>query len=506
VLKPRYLLTALATSLALILSGCTSSKIEKPLSSLAKYENQKLVWESCYETFDCADLRVPIDYADLKVGTFKIAILRYKAQDQAKRIGSLIINPGGPGVSGVDYAYAAEYFFDPDVLDRYDIVGFDPRGVNRSAPIECLDDKETDASYASDAKPDTQEELDRALADSKDFIDKCQSANEYLNRYSTAESARDMDILRAALGDKKLNYLGKSYGTYLGTLYAQFFPNKVGRMVLDGAINPNVSILEQNISQAKGFDDALNAFLADCAKEDDCPLPRNQQEATAKIISLFTAAATNPLPRKVKVVNDERTATESLIVIGTVSALYEGAEGWLKLRTAFLEGQQGFGDTFLDLADQYTGRSSDGSYMTNELEAGAIIDCLDWPDTRSIEQTKSDAKAFTDAAPIFGPYLAYSNIACKYLAPPTKDRLTRTTNKITSINTAPILIIGTTRDPATPFVDSVGLHKIFTRSILISVDADGHLGQGRGSACVDDAVDAYLLQGKTPKKNLSCSL
>jgi hypothetical protein len=125
VLKPRYLLTALATSLALILSGCAANKIEKPLSSLAKYENQKLAWESCYETFDCADLLVPIDYADLKVGTFKIALLRYKAQDQAKRIGSLIINPGGPGVSGVDYAYAAEYFFDPDVLDRYDIVGFD---------------------------------------------------------------------------------------------------------------------------------------------------------------------------------------------------------------------------------------------------------------------------------------------------------------------------------------------------------------------------------------------
>jgi pimeloyl-ACP methyl ester carboxylesterase len=506
-LKNKSLLTTFVISIALVLSGCSSNvAIEKPLSDLAAYENQKLDWATCYEDFECTDLRVPIDYVDLTVGTLKIAVLRYKAQDPKNRIGSLIVNPGGPGGSGVDYAYNAEYVFDPDVLDRYDIVGFDPRGVNRSAPIECLTDEETDANYASDAKPDTEAELEQALADSKVFIDKCENANEYLTHYSTAAAARDMDILRAALGDKKLNYFGKSYGTYLGTLYAQFFPDKVGRMILDGALDPNISILEQNISQAKGFDDALDAFLADCAKQDDCPLPKNKQEATLKIIALFETAALNPLPRKTKVENDERTATESLIVLGTASALYDDVDGWPKLRTAFLEGQQGYGDTFLDLADQYSGRSSDGSYMSNELDSGAIIDCLDWPDTRSVEKTKADAKRFTDAAPVFGPYLAYTNISCKYLTPPTKDKLTRSTNKITSIKTAPVIVIGTTRDPATPYEWSVGLHQIFKNSKLISLDADGHTGQGRGSACVDNSVDAYLLQGKSPKKNLTCSL
>lgn len=500
-------LTALTLTFALIATGCASTPgVEKPLSDLAAYENQKLDWATCYEDFECTDLRVPIDYADLTVGTFKLAVLRYKAQDQKNRIGSLIVNPGGPGGSGVDYAYNAEYVFDPDILDRYDIVGFDPRGVDRSAPIECLTDEETDASYASDAKPDTEAELQKALADSEDFIKKCEEKNEFLTHYSTAESARDMDILRAALGDKKINFFGKSYGTYLGTLYAQFFPDKVGRMVLDGALDPNISILEQNISQAVGFDEALDAFLADCAKQDDCPLPANLQEATAAIIALFTTAATNPLPRKTKVENDDRVATESLIVLGTASALYDDADGWPKLRTAFLEGQSGFGDTFLDLADQYSGRSSDGTYASNELDSGAIIDCLDWPDTRSIEQTKAEAQRFTDRAPVFGPYLAYTNIACRFLTPPTKDKLTRTTNKITSIKTAPILVIGTTRDPATPYDWAVGLHKIFTTSKLISLDADGHTGQGRGSACVDNAVDSYLLQGKIPKKNLTCTL
>jgi pimeloyl-ACP methyl ester carboxylesterase len=505
--KTRFLFTALTLSFALVTSGCASKPgIEKPLSALAAYENQKLDWATCYQAFECTDLRVPIDYADLTVGTFKIAVLRYKALDPANRIGSLIVNPGGPGGSGVDYAYNAEYVFDPDVLDRYDIVGFDPRGVNRSVPIECLTDPETDESYASDSKIDAEMELEQALAASKDFISKCEDKNEYLTHFSTAEAARDMDILRAALGDKKLNYFGKSYGTYLGTLYAQFFPDKVGRMVLDGAVDPNISVVEQNISQAKGFDEALTAFLADCSKQEDCPLPSNSQEATAAIITLFAKAAENPLPRKTKVEDDERVATESLIVLGTASALYDDVDGWPKLRTAFLESQRGFGDTFLELADQYSGRSSDGTYSSNELDSGAIIDCLDWPDTRTIEETKADTNRFSDAAPVFGPYLAYTNINCKYLTPPTKDKFTRTTNKITSIKTAPIIVIGTTRDPATPYEWAIGLNKIFTTSTLISLDADGHTGQGRGSACVDDAVDEYLLQGKSPKKNLTCTL
>jgi hypothetical protein len=277
-------------------------------------------------------------------------------------------------------------------------------------------------------------------------------------------------------------------------------------MVLDGAVDPNIPILEQNISQAKGFDDALRAFIADCLKEDDCPLPDDKTEATTKIISIFTTAATNPLPRKSKVKDDERTATESLIVLGTASALYDDVDGWPKLRTAISEALQGYGDSFLDLADQYTDRSPDGTYLSNGLDSGVIIDCLDWSDTRTIEETRADAKRFTDAAPVFGPYLAYTNIVCKYLTAPIKYKFTRTTNKITSINTAPIIIIGTTGDPATPYDWAVGLSKIFTSSKLITLNADGHTGQGRGSGCVDNAVDAYLLQGISPKKNLDCAL
>ena len=312
---------------------------------------------------------------------------------------------------------------------------------------------------------------------------------------STAEAARDMDILRAALGDKKLNFFGKSYGTYLGTLYAQFFPDKVGRMVLDGALDPNISILEQNISQAKGFDDALTAFIADCAKEDDCPLPKDNAAAIDEMKNILSQLADKPSER----------LSESLALLGIASALYDSATGWPKLRAAIKAVKQGKAGKFLELADNYTGRTEDG-YTTNEFDSGAIIDCLDFAENRSVEEMKVDAQAFAKQAPLFGPYLAYTNISCKYLTLPTKDKLTRSTNKITSIKTAPVIVIGTTRDPATPYEWSVGLHQIFKNSKLISLDADGHTGQGRGSACVDDAVDSYLLMGKTPNKNLICSL
>ena len=187
-------------------------------ASLQDYYSQQVSWDQCYENFECATFDVPIDYAKISTGTFQISALRYMAQDPKRRIGSLIVNPGGPGASGVDYAYNAEYIFSPNILDRYDIVGFDPRGVSRSAPIVCYNDQETDANYASDSKVDTTAEFKQAIADSKRFLQKCFNKNEHLTAFSTANAARDMDILRALVGDKKLNYLGKSYGTFMLSL------------------------------------------------------------------------------------------------------------------------------------------------------------------------------------------------------------------------------------------------------------------------------------------------
>jgi pimeloyl-ACP methyl ester carboxylesterase len=497
---------ALALALTFTATSCSSEKIpfvEETFSALAEYEQQKLDWSDCYDYFECAELRVPIDYDDLSVGTFRISVLRALAREQDKRLGSIVVNPGGPGGSGVDYAYNADYIFSPDITDVYDIVGFDPRGVAESEPINCFTPKELDENLASDAKPDNEAEIATTLEESEVFAKKCAENTEHLEHFTTLETARDMDILRAALGEKKLNYVGKSYGTYLGTLYAEIFPNNVGRFVLDGAVDPNIPMKEQNLAQAIGFDKSIAAFIKDCFTQSDCPFTGTEAEATKTIVTTLQAAATSPLPQQNPADGDDRIITEALIIIGMASSLYDDVDGWPKLRQAFAESAEGHGDTFLQLADEYSGRNPDGTFRSNDFDSGAVIDCLDWKDRRTVEQYKAGVEEFTAKAPVFGPYIAFSGLHCQFFPQPKSQRAP---NTLTEIKTAPIIVIGTIRDPATPYSWSVSLSKIFTGSRLISLDADGHTGHGRGSACVDDAVDAFLLKGTLPSANLSCDL
>jgi pimeloyl-ACP methyl ester carboxylesterase len=482
-------LAALTTAFALIalsFTAYTQSKPDYP-KTLSGYYSQEIKWQDCRQDFKCATLAVPIDYKNLSTGTFEIALLKYEART-SKKLGSLIVNPGGPGGSGVDYAYAAEYIFSPAILDRYDIVGFDPRGVSRSAPIHCLNDKELDANNNSDSKPDNEKEFQQILIDTKKYVEICKDKNKHLTSYSTANVARDMDILREALGDKQLNYMGKSYGTYLGTLYAQFFPDKVGRVVLDGAVDPTISNFQQTLTQAIGFDQAFSSFAKDCFTKKNCSLPKGKEAAIAEMQKLFAQAAKKPLPIK----SSKRTLSETMMVLGTASAMYDSATGWPKLRKAVTEAQKGYGDEFLKLADEYTGRQNDGSYPNNEFDSGAVIDCLDVDEPRTVAQIKRDAEFFREQAPLFGPYLAYGGLTCKYFGQSQEVTIspTKTTNSI--------VVIGTTGDPATPYEWAQGLNKLLTNSILVSLTGEGHTGQGQGNACIDDQIDDFFLTGKVP--------
>jgi pimeloyl-ACP methyl ester carboxylesterase len=482
-------ITVAVTVFALALFSTVSylqSRPEIP-TTLAAYYTQQLQWKSCYENYQCTDLLVPIDYTELGTGTFNISVLKYPTTG-AKKLGSLIVNPGGPGGSGVDYAYAAEYLFNPEILEAYDIVGFDPRGVGRSEPIICLSDKELDANYASDSKPDNEQEFARTLIELKKFIQQCEEKNKHLTSFSTANAARDMDILREAVGDKQLNYMGKSYGTFLGTLYAQFFPDKVGRMVLDGAVDPAISNFQQALTQAAGFDKAFAAFVTDCSKRSDCPLPKDNKAAIEEMKKILSQLADKP----------NKGLSDSLALLGTASALYDSATGWPRLRAAIKAVKQGKAGKFLELADDYTGRTEDGNYTTNEFDSGAIIDCLDFADNRSVEEMKVDAQAFAKQAPLFGPYLAYGGLVCKYFETP------KATEVVPTQTANPVVIIGTTGDPATPYEWAQGLHKILTNSVLISLTGDGHTGQGQGNKCVDGQVDDFYLTGKSPKTS-SCT-
>lgn len=489
------------TAVTCLLTGCSSTTKESFPD--APNDASTLNWQNCNGNFQCATLEVPIDYSDAALGQFDIAVIRYRDPGQRDRIGSLVINPGGPGVSGIEYARSAQYILSPDVLERYDIVGFDPRGIGASTPIHCLSDAEQDAVLASDPKPDNDAEYAQALSDTQAFIDKCVAKTANLAHFSTEDAARDMELLRQALGEEKLNYMGFSYGTYLGTLYAQQFPNKVGRFVLDGAIDPSISIEQQALIQAVAFDQALANFIANCAQEKNCPLPANATPAF--FTELFTRVASNPLT----ITNGESTRliTEGLVVTGTASALYDDTSGWPQLRTAISQALQGDGSGFAQLADAYNGRNSDGTFINNQNDANIIINCLDWQESRSNDAIRAAVTKFIKAAPIFGPYVAYSGITCNLLNKAIgHTQITTDQNTAQIQNTAtPILIIGTTQDPATPYEWAKALNNYIVGSRLITLKGEGHTGYGRGSACTDDAVDTYLLTGTAPTTNLTCT-
>ena len=400
-------------------------------------------------------------------------------------IGNLVVNPGGPGGSGVDYAYSYESAFTSAIQESFNIVGFDPRGVGRSTPIECLSDAETDEAYAASAYPENEAEIAQMRQESKAFAESCSKENKYLKFYSTANAARDMDILRALLGDAKLNFLGKSYGTYLGTLYAKLFPEKVGKFVLDGAVDPTINSLEQTLQQAVGFDSAFVAFANDCVKDANCVL-------TGDVIAQIQGKLAELHKEPVKVGN--RKLTESLAMYGIAMALYDQEYGWPSLRSALKDLFNGEGKPLLDLADAYTGRDSNGNYQSNDAEALTVISCADFPPS---EIKIDDVVA---AAPLFGKYVAYADINCEYLPKPKYELISKPINLVSEV-----LVIGTTNDPATPYRWAIKLAEVLVNSKLISVSADGHTGYNRGSDCVDQAVEKYLISGVIPAQNLACS-
>lgn len=458
------------------------SKVEIDSTSIAGYYNQNFNWNDCYGGFLCATYKVPIDYRNLDLGEFDIAVMKHEAPNA---IGNLVVNPGGPGGSGIDYVYSYASAFTDTIQDSFNIVGFDPRGVGRSSPIECLSGAETDQAYSAGAYPENDSEIAQMREESKAFAESCSEENKYLEFYSTANAARDMDILRALLADAKLNFLGKSYGTYLGTLYAKFFPDKVGKFVLDGAVDPTISSLEQTLQQAVGFDSAFLAFANNCIKDANCVL-------TGDVITQIQLKLAELHKEPMAVGN--RKLTESLAMYGIAMGLYDQEFGWPSLRGALKDLFAGEGKPLLDLADAYTGRDSNGNYQNNEAEALTVISCADFPPS----EIKVDE--LIAAAPLFGKYVAYADINCDYLPKSNYELISESIN----LNSQ-VLIIGTTNDPATPYRWAIKLAEVLSNSKLISVSGDGHTGYNRGIDCVDQLVEKYLISGAIPAQNLACS-
>jgi pimeloyl-ACP methyl ester carboxylesterase len=469
-----------------------------PSPALAPFYAQRADWKDCGDGFFCATVKVPIDYAQPTAGDLDLALTKLPASEPERRVGSLLVNPGGPGASGLDYARSARQAFTERVRAVYDIVGFDPRGVGASDPIDCVSDQQLDAFTAADGSPDSPAEEAGLLALSKDLADGCaQRSPALVAHVGTVDAARDMDVIRAVLGDARLTYYGASYGTFLGATYAEEFPAKVGRFVLDGVLDPTLTAEAMAEGQLGGFESAFEAFLDDCVSGSGCPVGPTVDEARAQVQGLVAAADAAPLPSR-----DGRPVTQSLVVIGLLAPLYDQANGWPRLRAALaaaLDDDDGSG--LLSLADMYYGRNADGTYAGNQNEANLAVNCLDRPDHATLAQTRATAARFAAESPIFGPYFAWSDLPCTVWPAPSTDH----PHPIKAAGAAPILVVSTTRDPATPYEWGVSLAGQLESGRLITRDGDGHTGYTRGSACIDDAVDAYLLDGTLPPVGTVCT-
>ena len=485
-LKVKPLLLALAIILALGFAVLTLSK-DSETWTLEDYKSQEIKWRDCYDGYQCTSFKVPVDYEKVDNQSFSLKVLRHSALDQKNKLGAIVVNPGGPGGSATFYAYNAEYIMSSKINRKYDIVGFDPRGVNESGEIRCLSDSEEDAFLNAEAGDGKAASVAALVAISKDFADKCaKAAGSKLRHYSTLEAAKDMEILRILLNEKKLNFLGKSYGTYLGTLYAALFPESVGRIVLDGAVSPNVSTRDQQLSQAIAFDKALNNFLAS-----------QERFKLADIKNLLSQAASNPLKNQ-----DGRVATQSTLITAIATTLYDSEGGWKDLKK-MLDQAISKRDTkeIFKQADEYNNRASDGTYYSNQTDVSIVITCLDWKEPRTVEEMTSDRKEFVKAAPVFGPYLNFAGLPCKYW----KSEPQLPPMPLKQLKTSPILVIGVTNDPATPYKWAQDLTKVFTNAKLLTLNGDGHTGHNQGNECIDSVVDSYFLTGKIASGPLICA-
>lgn len=474
--------------------GSPSENESAPSLDLTRFYEQKVSWKRCQSDKLCTTIKVPLDYEKPAAKSISLSLIKVPARSKSQRVGSLVVNPGGPGGSGINYAAQSSSYFGSELQQAFDIVGFDPRGVGESTPVQCLSDAAIDEFVAADPDPDNPAEIARGDQLLEGFGDGCVSKSGDLAAHvSTVEAAKDIDIIRAALGERKLSWFGASYGTFLGATYAELFPQRVGRMVLDGAIDPSLSTEELSLVQAKGFETALRAYVGHCVDAGDCFLGSSVDAGTKRIRQFLDDVESNPIEG-----SSGRELAAGNAVLGIWAPLYN-AGYWPILDNALKAAFDGRGAALLALSDSYTSRGPSG-YVDNSIEALYAINCLDHDDAISGSDAASRVPAFEVDAPTFGAIFAYGLASCSQWPIHTG----RVPEPIHAKGAAPILVIGTTRDPATPLEWAEALASQLESGILVRRDGDGHTGYNAGNDCVDDVVESYLVSGKTPKSDVDC--
>lgn len=478
-----------ATSLASDTESETTTTTESVVSSTA------ISWAPCPSiaaaaTLECGRLAVPFDYSNPAAGTFSLFLTRRLADDPTQRIGSLLVNPGGPGFGGTAVAEQADWYLSSTLLQRFDVVGWDPRGTGQSTPaVDCTDDY--DRYFGIDSPPNDEAAKQAMIDLTQEFIDQCIARNgEMLEYISTESSARDMDSIRRALGEEKISYFGFSYGSELGATWVTLFPDTVRAAVFDGASDPNASGFDQAMAQLKGFEQQLTAFLDDCAKRPACKIYNGGKPA-----ALFDKLVKDIDTKPIFTSSDRTPVTQGVFYTAVVQAMYSNTL-WAQLEAALAAATKGDGLGLLKLYDDYYQRQPDGTYG-NELEAFLAISCLDDPEGSSIAEVDSDIPKFAAAAKRLGENFGYG-YACALWPYRVAERVTVTGN-----GAGPIVVIGTTGDAATPLASTRQAAKNLEQGVLVVVEADRHTGYGL-NACVVDNVDAYLVELKVPDDETYC--
>ncbi|WP_199178019.1 alpha/beta hydrolase [Mycobacterium hubeiense] len=445
---------------------------------------------------ECGMLSVPVDYEKPDGDVAQLAMIRFKATGD--KIGSLVLNPGGPGESGVEAAANMLATLPAPVRERFDVVGFDPRGVASSTPaVWCNSDADNDRLRADPQVDYSPEGVAHIESETKAFVQRCvdKMGKEFLANVGTANVVRDLDAIRAALGDEKLTYLGYSYGTRIGSNYAEEYPDKVRAMILDGAVDPNADPIEADIRQAAAFQQAFDDYAADCAKDPECPLGTDP----AKAVDVYHSMV-NPLVEEPAETKDPRGLSYSDAIIGTILPLYS-PNLWRHLTQGLTELKNGRGDTMLALADLYMGRDAQGHY-NNSTDVRVAVNCVDQPAVTDREKIVEQDRRMREVAPFmsYGEFTGHAPLGtCAFWPVPPSS----TPHEISVSGLPPILVISTTNDPATPYQAGVDLARQLGGTLL-TFEGTQHTVAFQGNACVDDIAAKYLIDVVVPPPDSRC--
>ncbi|WP_131745800.1 alpha/beta hydrolase [Frankia sp. Cppng1_Ct_nod] len=504
------LTVALLTVVILLTTGACSPARPKPApprqatATAGVRSPPGLHWEPCGGGLECARFPVPVDHTRPDGAKIELALIRAPARQPYRRIGSLVLHPGGPGASGVEFvrAGAATGAIGLPLRNRFDIVGFDPRGVGGSAPVRCISDAEKDRLTSTGrVLPATAAEHDELVTDARRFAQGCErSSGALLPFMSTEASARDLDLLRIALGDEKLSYLGFSYGSVLGATYASLFPTRVRAMALDAAVDPDLWFnrpQELVRQQAASFEAALTAFFSYCKARPECGFGKD--DPSAAYDRLVDRLDREPIPAVSSA--DPRPVNGSVVFDAMITALYSQLT-WPALEHALKAAdEENDGSELLAIADLGSGREPNATY-SNLMDSNAATVCTDEINPVDIAVYDRLAEELGRRNPRFGRMVGFDHLPCAFW--PVKAA-SRYTGPFRADGTPPIVVIGTTGDPAAPYAGAKALAGELATGVLVTWRGVSHGAYGHLSECIDDAVDLYFVDLKSPAEGTTCT-